>query len=201
MKVYTEQEIRRLFPQEPDPALWTVIIPAAGKGSRLGYNKPKILYPVAGRSILDHMISLLEPRMSKFVFAVSPVGAPDIIPELKKRIPGRFETVILQSRGMADSIYQALHHVETPFVFIIWGDQVAISDCTVSMVQKMAQYMPGAKLTLPLVKRENPYVHYETNERGDFSGVKEKREGASMPQIGESDCGVLSFLARFIELK
>ncbi len=196
MKVYTEKEIEELFPEEPDPALWTVIIPAAGKGSRLGYDKPKILYPIVGRSILDRMINLLEPRMSKFVLAVSPVGAPDIIPELEKRIPGRFETVILQSRGMADSIYQALHRVETPYVLVIWGDQVAISDRTVSMVQKMAQYMPGAKLTLPLVKREHPYVHYETNERGVFSGVMEKREGASMPLIGESDCGVFAFETR-----
>ena len=27
-----------------DPSLWTCIIPAAGKGTRLGYEFPKILY-------------------------------------------------------------------------------------------------------------------------------------------------------------
>jgi CTP:molybdopterin cytidylyltransferase MocA len=36
-----------------DPSLWTAIVPAAGRGSRLGFDKPKILYPVAERPILD----------------------------------------------------------------------------------------------------------------------------------------------------
>lgn len=196
MKRYTEGDIVRLFPEETDRKLWTVIIPAAGKGTRLGYAKPKILYPIAGRTILDRMIDLLEPRFSRFVLALSPTGAPEVIPELEKRIPGRFETVTLQSRGMADSIYQALHKVTTPYVLIIWGDQVAISDRTIVTVQKILQFTPGAKMAFPVVKHEHPYVHYEVDEHNSFTHVLERREGGTMPPVGISDCGVFAFDTR-----
>lgn len=196
MKTYTQEEIDQFFLDQINPEFWTVIIPAAGKGTRLGYDKPKILYPIAGRTILDRMIDLLEPRFSQFVLALSPAGAPDVIPELEKRIPGRFETVTLQSRGMADSIYQALHKVTTPYVLIIWGDQVAISDRTIVAVQKILQFTPGAKLAFPVVKREQPYVHYEVDEHGSFTHVLERREGANMPPQGRSDCGVFAFETR-----
>lgn len=196
MKTYTQEEIDQLFPGQIDPALWTVIIPAAGKGTRLGYTKPKILYPIAGRTILDRMIDLLLPHFSQFVLVLSPAGAPDVIPELEKRIKGRFQTVTLQSRGMADSIYQALHKVTTPYVLVIWGDQVAISEQTITAVQKILQFTSGAKMAFPMVEREQPYVHYESDQEGNFTHVLERREGAVMPPQGRSDCGVFAFETR-----
>ncbi len=196
MKLYTEEDVAKFFHHEPDPSLWTVIIPAAGKGTRLGYSKPKILYPIAGKTILERLIQLLEPCVSEFVLALSPVGAPEVIPELEKRISGRFQTVILQSRGMADSIYQALHLVKTPYVLIIWGDQVAISDQTISSVQKMTQFIPDAKVSFPLIEKKNPYVHYQIESTGRFSRVLEKREGVPLPLVGQSDCGVFAFNTR-----
>ena len=41
-----------------DPSLWTCIIPAAGKGTRLGYEFPKILYPVLRHPSLQQLINL-----------------------------------------------------------------------------------------------------------------------------------------------
>ena len=38
------------------PECWTAIVPAAGRGSRLGFDQPKILFPVAGRPILDWLL-------------------------------------------------------------------------------------------------------------------------------------------------
>ena len=34
---------------------WTAVIPAAGRGSRLGSDQPKILFPILGRPILDYI--------------------------------------------------------------------------------------------------------------------------------------------------
>lgn len=192
MKTYSLKEIQKQFREEPDSSLWTVIIPAAGKGTRLGYDKPKILYPILGKPILHHLIDLLEGSVSRFVFALSPAGAPAVLPELEKRIPGKFDTAVLESRGMADSIYAALERVTTPYVLIVWGDQAAISPETIRTVQKLHQFHPEAKLTLPLVQRENPYTHYATDGEGNFVAVLEKREGKNMPEQGESDCGVFA---------
>src|SRR5687768_16630217 len=132
MKIFTTKEISEKFPTDPDPKLWTVVIPAAGRGSRLGYDKPKILYPVAGRPILDWLIDLLEPKATELVFVLSPTGEPEVSPLLTKRLGGRAKVVIQEEpKGMADAIHRALPHLTTPHTLIIWGDQVAIRPKTI----------------------------------------------------------------------
>ncbi len=192
MKILTQAAVDKQFAQEPTPASWTAVIPAAGKGTRLGYDKPKILYPIAGRPILDWLIDLLEPRCTKLIFSLSPQGVDHVLPHLEQRLPGRFDVAVLDSRGMADSIFAAVTKVTTPNTLIIWGDQVAIRPTTLRHVMQIEQFTPGAKLTLPLVQRESPYVHYASNEAGQFTHVQEKREGAAMPEVGESDCGLFA---------
>lgn len=191
MKIYTQEEIDALFPGQLDPTLWTVVIPAAGKGTRLGYSKPKILYPIAGKTILDRMIDLLDPFCCQFIFILSPLGAPQVIPFLEQRLSGRYRVILQpEPNGMADAISRAFPGPATPYTLIIWGDQVAISPQTIREAQKLHQSIPTAQLTLPLVKRENCYVHYVTDNQDRLIGVLEKREGREMPEIGTSDCGV-----------
>ncbi len=175
------------------PEHWTTLIPAAGRGSRLGYAKPKILFPILGRTILDRLIDLLVPYVHQFVFVLSPAGVGEVSPLLEKRIPGKFQIAIQdEPRGMADAIKQGLSAVTTPFTFIIWGDQVAINPDTVEMVMSIHEGTPGAKLTLPLIQRDKPYVHYELDAAGNLTSIRQKREGDTMPLMGESDCGVFA---------
>jgi 2-C-methyl-D-erythritol 4-phosphate cytidylyltransferase len=51
---------------------YSVIIPAAGSGSRLGTNLPKALVPVAGKTILERSISLFlnNPSVCKIIVPV-----------------------------------------------------------------------------------------------------------------------------------
>ena len=55
-----------------NPSRWTAVIPAAGRGSRLGSDRPKILYPVAGRLLIEWLLDFLEPNCSRLVFVLSP---------------------------------------------------------------------------------------------------------------------------------
>lgn len=173
------------------PHNWTAVIPAAGRGSRLGYDKPKILYPIAGRPILDWLIDLLEPHCQELVFVLSPSGEKEVVPHLKRRLKGRYRVAIqAEPKGMADAIYHAVPGLFTPHTLIIWGDQVAIRPNTISALINAHQSIPNAKLTLPIVERETPYVHYQTDTAGNFIAVLERREGATMPDVGQSDCGL-----------
>ena len=58
-----------------DPLLWTALIPAAGRGSRLGFDRTKILFPIAGATILEWLVDLLNPLCGRFVFVLSPQGS------------------------------------------------------------------------------------------------------------------------------
>jgi bifunctional UDP-N-acetylglucosamine pyrophosphorylase / glucosamine-1-phosphate N-acetyltransferase len=193
MKIYSQEEIRSLFKAKIDPSLWTAIIPAAGQGTRLGYSRPKILYPIAGKPILDWLINLLSPQCKKLIFVLSSKNAFHVAPILKKKLSNQSRVVIINnSRGMADSIYQAVPKLSTPYVLIIWGDQVAISPKTILSIQKIHQSVPEANLTLPLIQKKDPYSHYIVDENNRLIKILEKREDALMPTIGESDCGVFA---------
>ncbi len=115
-----------------DPASWTAIIPAAGRGSRLGSDRPKILYPVANRLLLEWLLDFLKPNCGRMVFVLSPGGRAEVAAELERHIPGRYEIVIQPApRGMGDAVELALAVVGTPHVVIVWGDQVALRPASV----------------------------------------------------------------------
>jgi beta-phosphoglucomutase len=185
-----------------DRPQWTAIIPAAGRGSRLGFNRPKILYPVAGRMILEWMLDFLEPCYGNLVFVLSPEGRDDVAGELHKLIPGRFEVVIQHTpTGMGDAVELALPHVNTPHVSVIWGDQVTLQRSSVEGCQKLHEGPLQPDLTCPTVLRAKPYIHFDRNTSGEISGLRQAREGDQMPPHGESDTGFFCFkTARLREL-
>lgn len=177
-----------------DPSQWTAIIPAAGRGSRLGFHRPKILFPVAGRPILDWLLDFLEPACSALIFVVSPEGAPEIDAELDHRIPGRFEIVIQETpTGMGDAVALALPSVRTPNVAVVWGDQVALRRDSVDTCLALHSGPLQPDVTCPTVLRPDPYIHFERSAEGRLTGLRQAREGDRMPSTGESDTGFFCF--------
>ncbi len=173
---------------------WTAVIPAAGNGSRLGFHRPKILYPVCGRPILDWLLDYLSPCCHRFVFVLSPHGSADVSAELESRIPGRFEVVIQQEpTGMGDAVGLALPRVQTAHMAVVWGDQVALRPESVETCLRLHQGPLHPGVTFPTVLRREPYIHFERDVSGQLMGVRQKREGDAMPTEGESDVGFFCF--------
>ena len=128
-----------------DPAQWTAVVPAAGKGSRLGYHCPKLLYPLLDRPILHWLIDALHPVADTFLFVLSPDGRPEVEPYLK-RILGDAYGVAVQEEptGMGDAVLLAEERVKTPYTLVIWGDQVMLNPLTVKACAAVHQSRPGA---------------------------------------------------------
>ncbi len=170
------------------------MIPAAGRGSRLGSDRPKILYPVAGRLLIEWLLDFLEPNCSRFVFVLSPGGVAEVRPELDRLIPGRYEIVVQEvPRGMGDAVELALPAVTTPNVAIVWGDQVALRRSSVDACLRLHDGRLDPALTCPTVFRRDPYIHFDRNVDGRISGLRQAREGDPMPEEGESDTGFFCF--------
>jgi bifunctional UDP-N-acetylglucosamine pyrophosphorylase / glucosamine-1-phosphate N-acetyltransferase len=176
------------------PAEWTAVIPAAGRASRLEFDQPKILYPVAGRTILEWLLGFTAPSCSRIVIVLSPDGKEAVEPELERLIPGRFDTVIQEvPRGMGDAVQVALPAVHTPRVALVWGDQVALRPASVEACLRLHAGPLEPALTCPTVWRERPYIHFERDEAGTIAGLRQAREGDVMPDRGESDTGFFCF--------
>jgi len=176
------------------PAEWTFVIPAAGRASRLGFDKPKILYPVAGRTILEWLLDFAAPNCARVVIVLSPGGRELVEPELERLIPGRFETVIQAvPLGMGDAVRVALPAVRTPLVALVWGDQVALRRASVDACLRLHAGPLQPAVTCPTVVRERPYIHFDRDDAGRISGLRQAREGDLMPDPGESDTGLFCF--------
>jgi len=185
--------------QPPDPSLWTAVVPAAGRGSRLGFDKPKILYPVAGKPILDWLLAFLRPVCSRIVFVLSPDGRTVVENYLAENWPedmslGRFAITVQEvPAGMGDAVAIGLQQVQTPQVAIVWGDQVALRRKSVEACLSVQQGPDNPVLTFPTVLRDNPYIHFGRDADGRIVSLLQAREGDAMPTVGESDTGFFCF--------
>jgi bifunctional UDP-N-acetylglucosamine pyrophosphorylase/glucosamine-1-phosphate N-acetyltransferase len=45
-------------------------------------------------------------------------------------------------------------------------------------------------LIFPTLRVDSPYIHFERDGRGRIVGVRQRREGDSMPDCGETDMGL-----------
>jgi len=176
------------------PKLWTALIPGAGRGSRLGFDRPKILFPIAGATILDWLVRLLKPLCTRFVVVLSPDGAPLVEP-LTSRLLADRHAIALQPepRGMADAIQCGLPLVETQHTLIVWGDQVALRPSSLDFSMRIHQGIAQPDATCPTLWRDRPYIHFERDVSGTVARVLQAREGDALPARGESDCGVFLF--------
>ncbi len=193
-RILTSENAAGFLDAHVDPQLWTALIPAAGRGSRLGFHQPKILFPIAGATILEWLVELLNPLCDRFVFVLAPQGAAQVEQVTSRLLPGRHALGLQpEPRGMAEAIQCGLPLVETRHTLIVWGDQVALEPASLEFAMRIHQGILQPPATCPTVWRDRPYIHFERTESGQVVRILQAREGDKMPPRGESDSGVFLF--------
>lgn len=170
-----------------------LIIPAAGRGSRLGLAIPKLLVPVNGRAMIDHLFALYATVADGAVLVVHPTAVDEVRSHISDA-PFPFEVVVQhEPTGMLDAILLARPAVvrSSPRrILITWCDQVAIHPETIRHLHAAAMTPADPCLVLPTSISPDPYVHVVRDSSGGITGVRHRREGDAMPPVGESDAGV-----------
>jgi bifunctional UDP-N-acetylglucosamine pyrophosphorylase/glucosamine-1-phosphate N-acetyltransferase len=175
-----------------------LVIPAAGGGSRLGANIPKLLVPVNGRPMIEHLLALYAREIDRIVVIVAPTAVARVSELLERMIPSVLLIVQQEPTGMLDAILLARDAVERAHprrVLITWCDQVAISPQTVAGVVRAAGTTPEPSLVMPTCCKEHPYVHLARDADRRIVRVLHRREGDEMPAFGETDAGVFDLSA------
>ncbi|HEY9684218.1 MAG TPA: NTP transferase domain-containing protein [Oculatellaceae cyanobacterium] len=166
------------------------IIPAAGKGSRLGMTMPKILVPITPeKTIWTILYDVLSPYVDEIHVVLAETAQDEFLAQLSK-IEKDKTTTSIQSipLGMGDAIFGAYKYwSKSSQLVVVWGDQVNLSQSTVRSVVEACS--PTRTMTLPLTRTASPYVQYDIAD-GRLTGVRQTREGAITDKEGLSDIGL-----------
>ena len=170
-----------------------LIVPAAGRGSRLGGHGPKALVPVAGRPMLARLLALHRASIDRTVVVVAPSAMGEFAAFAgRSGDPVDFATQAAPT-GMLDAILAAtptVARVRPTRIAVTWCDQIAVSATTVHRLRTRALAGDAPALVFPTVDMNRPYIHFDRDSAGRIVGVRQQREGDDMPARGEADLGL-----------
>jgi bifunctional UDP-N-acetylglucosamine pyrophosphorylase / glucosamine-1-phosphate N-acetyltransferase len=160
------------------------VIPAAGRGSRLGLESPKILASLSeDQTIWSVLHAKLAPLVDHIHLVLSPDGAA-AFPPLPPHVSHSVQPTPL---GMGDAIFGAAPAWSGfDAILIVWGDQVFVS--TQTLRRTLDALVSPRQAVLPVTRMPEPYVEYRfASEK--LTHVLQTREGDETITDGFSDVG------------
>jgi bifunctional UDP-N-acetylglucosamine pyrophosphorylase/glucosamine-1-phosphate N-acetyltransferase len=167
------------------------VIPAAGRGTRLGTDLPKLFAPLSEtQTVWSVLRDKLTPLVDHIHLVLSPEGAPHAPPDVSVSIQP-------EPIGMGDAVFRG-HEIWSRHdsVLIVWGDQVFVSHDT--LTRAIAALKPGRAVVLPVTRPAQPYVEH-VFQGGHLAAVRQSREGDATTPYGCNDVG--TFLLNTAGLK
>ena len=165
------------------------VVPAAGLGTRLGGETPKLFVQLTPNlKVIDLLESVIGDLVDECCFVIR----PDMIESFKDYSRNTKSTFVIQEEplGMGDAVFKASKKLlQFENLLVVWGDQISL--CKETLVRVIREHTENdVDCTIPLVKVQNPYVHYEVNQFNQLENLYQSREGDSLPKVGFSDIGV-----------
>ena len=169
----------------------SLIIPAAGSGTRMGGTIPKALVPINGMTLVEFATLTLMPLCREIIMLVSP-STLDVFKGALPKIQNIDVQYIVQEipRGTAEAVQIGLNYADSDFSVIMWADHIGAHFFSPSVLQEF-WYSDTWDVVVPVLYREDPYVYFDIDEDGSIVGFNETRMGATKQAFGWSDCGVI----------
>ena len=161
------------------------VIPAGGRGTRLGGDLPKILTPLTAQ----HTIwSILYAKLSPLVDHIHLVLSPDGVRQFPALPAQTSVSIQPEPIGMGDAIFRGFEvWSKYDAVLIVWGDQVFVSEDTLKRTIAALE-RPHQYAVLPVTRMTAPYVEY-VFDGPRLTKVLQTREGDTTVPNGFSDVG------------
>ena len=165
-----------------------IVILAAGKGTRMYSDKPKVLHALAGKPLVQHVLdcaTLLKPQQICVVYG----HGGETVPKAMQQYAARF--VIQEPQlGTGHAVQQAMPHLgDDGNTLVLYGDVPLIQHSTLHQMQQA-----GEGLVLLTVNLPNPagYGRIVRDEQGDvLSIVEEKDATPEQREIREVNTGIV----------
>jgi bifunctional UDP-N-acetylglucosamine pyrophosphorylase/glucosamine-1-phosphate N-acetyltransferase len=106
-----------------------LIVLAAGKGTRMLSNLPKVMHQVAGRSLLGHVLNTAAALAPARLVVVAGPGMPEVAEESRKYFKDAPTVIQAERHGTAHAVSMAAPYLAdfTGKVLVLYGDVPLIS--------------------------------------------------------------------------
>jgi bifunctional UDP-N-acetylglucosamine pyrophosphorylase/glucosamine-1-phosphate N-acetyltransferase len=168
--------------------LLNVVILAAGRGTRMHSDKPKVLHALAGKALVQHVLDCahkLDPQIICVVYGHGGEAVPKAL-----NTSDTFFVLQEPQLGTGHAVQQAMPHLDDDSqTLILYGDVPLIQHTTLHQMQQA-----GSGLTLLTVNMDNPtgYGRIVRNENGDVLSIVEDKDATpEQRDIVEVNTGIL----------
>ena len=201
-----------------------IIVLAAGKGTRMKSNLPKVMHRAAGRSLLVHVLHAARGLAPTRAVAVVGPGMEQVEAEARSVFPDMASVLQTERLGTAHAVVQAKSALEgfAGTVMVLYGDVPLISTRS---LQRLAELAGCGRMAVLGFEAANPhgYGRLLCNDKSEVTGIREELDaspveraitlcnsgiiaiGASLlwellPKIGNSNAKGEYYLTDLVEL-
>ncbi|MFW2421645.1 MAG: bifunctional UDP-N-acetylglucosamine diphosphorylase/glucosamine-1-phosphate N-acetyltransferase GlmU [Porticoccaceae bacterium] len=171
-----------------------IVVLAAGRGSRMRSAKPKVLHPLAGQPMIEHVLAATQGFDNASTVVVSGHGAEQLEAALADYSVNFARQQ--QQRGTADAVATALDQLrEESVVLVLYGDVPLIEADT---LHRLVAQVSSTQMALLTVSLQHPdgYGRILRNDAASVTGIVEHKDAtAEQRNICEVNTGVLAIEA------
>ena len=189
---------------QPSPSFdlpLAIITLAAGKGSRMRSDLPKVLHTLAGKPMLQHVLDSASQLAGARQYVVIGHGAEQVQAAIAQDVCWAIQQ---QQQGTGHAVAQALPEVpDDALVLVLYGDVPLITPATLSALLQQTHASKGqdgglALLTIELVDATG-YGRIVRDESGNIQAIVEHKEATPEQRIiREVNTGILAVAARHL---
>jgi bifunctional UDP-N-acetylglucosamine pyrophosphorylase/glucosamine-1-phosphate N-acetyltransferase len=180
-----------------------VVILAAGMGKRMQSALPKVLHPLAGKPLLQHVIDtarLLRPSKLCVIYGHGGAAVPEMVARMAATGQVAIDTALQQPQlGTGHAVMQAVPQLDDGApTLVLYGD---VPLTRVDSLQRLVQAAGNDKLGILTVEQANPFgLGRIVREQGRIVRIVEEKDASAAERaICEINSGILVVPTRHLK--
>lgn len=168
----------------------SVVVLAAGKGTRMRSALPKVLHPVAQKPMVQHVIDSARQLDSNAIHVIYGHGSEALL----ERLAGQQLNFVEQAEqlGTGHAVQQVVPHLsDDEHVLILYGD---VPLTRVETLQALVEVGQGSELALLTVSLPDPtgYGRILRDVQGNITGIVEQKDATTEQlKVNEANTGMM----------
>ena len=184
----------------------TVVVLAAGGGTRMRSKTVKVLHPVAGRSMIGHVLAAVQAVQPHRIVAVVGHQRDQVGPHVQELVPDALLAVQEEQRGTGDAVRVAIEALSQDggaprgTVIVAYGDTPLLQG---ESLRRFAEEHEAAERAVSILSGivADPfgYGRVVRDAEGEVEAIVEEKDAtAEQREICEINSGILAFDAQFL---